>query len=253
MGLIGMLAGCQQKAPEAVARGNPPPKPPNCPHLPELANLRLKDGRIADVRIFRDGDETFYIPFSWFDFEAKRNNAGRDDPIEDYWNHFKGTGYVPDVHQVECPGVVHVGAFSYSTPLIMRRANASDAPPPNFSLQSEITQITFDHIYREGFYPLNRNGRKLVKEDIYPYVYSANVMIMVSSDHIANYQNFPYDDEYNKSPRDAGPIWESYKVRAIGSQKWQLWRESVTDLYLWLKTWPKDRDNDRIFELGVKK
>jgi hypothetical protein len=44
-----LMAGGQNTM--AISAENSPPKPPNCPDLPERKNLILADGSIADVRI----------------------------------------------------------------------------------------------------------------------------------------------------------------------------------------------------------
>ena len=102
MGLIAMLGGligCQQKTMELIAKENPPPKPPHCPDLLELASLRLKDGSIADVRILQSDEFKFYIPASWYKGHFPDSN-GRVTETD------IGV-YDPDLNEVECPGVVH--------------------------------------------------------------------------------------------------------------------------------------------------
>jgi len=253
-GVIAMIGGCDGKQ-QAPLHERPPPKPPNCPDLPELANLRLKDGRIADVRIFRDGDETFYIPFSWFEWDARQNPGqfARDGTWRSYWDMQRVGYYSYDIHEVECPGVVHEGAFEYTTPFVKIRKYTGDRDiPPNFSADAEIDQVRFYHIHPNRFYPVNPAGNPLVDQDLFLNFQSADVQIRMSKNVMATYQHFPLNEELLASPRGAGPTWEAYKKRAMSTEKWKVWRTSVMDLYQWLKTPPKDRDDDRIFHLGIK-
>ena len=236
---------------------NPPPEPPNCPPLPELANLRLKDGRIADVRIFRDGNTTFYIPFSWFEWEAKQ--GGSFAGIEEtgpagYWKMWSHIGE-PNVHEVECPGVVHVGAFSYATPMTSTKfVNTLRDQPPNFSREGEMMSVSFIHIFPERVYnPKTRMGFLLLDQNLELNVGTADGSVRVSKTHLAEFKGFPYDDEYKNSPRvGAGRIWDSYKVRTFASPRWRVWRRSVHEVFDWLTTPPKDRGNDREFKLGAE-
>ncbi len=105
VGFLGSLIGCQ-KAPvdDTSALENPPPKPPNCPDLPELKNVTLKDGSIADVRIVQFRDTKLYLPTKWmgrnFIDKAPRNDAGFIE--KEYLG-----GVNPDIHSLECPGTMH--------------------------------------------------------------------------------------------------------------------------------------------------
>jgi hypothetical protein len=264
LGLIASLGGCQQKAATSVvAKENPPPKPPNCPDLPELANLRLKDGSIADVRIFRDGDETFYIPFSWFEWQAKITpnmtvEVG-DGKYEDrsYWDSFRNGHYSSDVHQIECPGVVHSGEFGYTTPfvkiMIYDVANRDTRDiPPNFSADSQIDQVTFYKIRpdRLGHKLKIENGK--IDEDIDTYGLSNEAFIKVGKNHLAEYVF--HDREFSDfDDPGAGSARVAHQNKIMSSESWRLKRDSVLEFFNWLKTPPNDRDNDRKFKLGAPK
>ncbi|SEI99079.1 hypothetical protein SAMN05518849_102113 [Sphingobium sp. AP50] len=260
LGLVGAVSGLgacgrAQDTQQTARQDNPPPKPPNCPPLPELANLILKDGRIADVRIFRDGETTFYIPFNWFEWEAQR--AGGFAGIEEtgsagYWKMWSRIGQ-PNVHEVECPGTVHVGTFSYGINSIpqLNVNNIFDARP-NFA-KGNIGTIKFIHIYADRIYnPKTKVGFVLMDQDLHLDVNSAAATIQVGKLHLAEFKGFPLNDEMMNSPRGAGPTWESYKSRAFASSKWKAWRRSVQGLFDWLTTPPKDRDNNVAFKLGME-
>jgi predicted small lipoprotein YifL len=246
------LAGCGLKSEGTSYPENLPPKPPNCPELSELKNITLKDGSIVDVRIIRDGDETFYIPFSWFAWEASQT-----DP-EEYWNQLKssnpyrpGIGY--DIGPIACPGVVHEREFLYKTPYvkIMRFDIANKEPrdiPPNFSADGEIKEVTFRRIYpeRPGYKIKIQENR--IDEDIETFGLGHEAFIRVGKSHIASYRVYDVgDSEYG-----AGPEWDAFRARALSTESWRLKRDDVRELFNWLKTPPAKRDNDRIFKLGAE-
>lgn len=91
----------EMKAARENAALRPPPKPPNCPDLPLQKSLRLSDGKLADVRIFKFERTIYYIPPDWLNLGPKNYDAlGDVDRI--------ALGlFEPDLHRVECPGVVH--------------------------------------------------------------------------------------------------------------------------------------------------
>ena len=269
LGLIMGLEGCQKNSNQpAIVKENPPPKPPNCPNLPELANLQLKDGRIADVRIFRDGDETFYVPFSWFEWQARQtpfidmlDTNGHDSGGRTYWDSFRNGHYSFDVHQIECPGVVHVGEFNYDTPQIWPKTyNGNKVIPPNFSDDSEIDKLTFRHFdfdlrrtvnsgpIHESYMKLKSFGENLdVDNSGYPTMY-----IRFGNNIVVQAENYPLVDFINEQRSEYRGRGLAYKSAAMASERWRVWHNSIREFYAWLKTPPKDRDNDRIFTLGVK-
>src|SRR6476661_2574220 len=72
------LSGCDPPKKQQASVRKPPPRPPNCPHSPELKNITLSDGRIADVRIFDDEGQVIYVPFSWYRWELDHYSS--NDP-----------------------------------------------------------------------------------------------------------------------------------------------------------------------------
>ena len=237
-GLFASLTGCPKSVEqERAVAANPPPKPPNCPDLPELANLRLKDGSLADVRIFRDGDETFYVPFSWFQHWLK---------LHGHTPKRRNPNFRPDVEMIECPGVVHAGQFNFATPAVplTKRFEITGLVPPNFSTDSEIEKIMFRHIDLRDSNPEFENTNLILSNGF------ATVRVRMSKGIVATYKFFPLNEELRASPRGGGPTWEAYVSAAMASEKFNTWRGSVGEFYAWLKTPPKDRYNDRIFKLG---
>jgi hypothetical protein len=250
---------------DTSALQNPPPKPPNCPNLPELQNVTLKNGTIADVRIIRDGDDTFYIPFSWFEWEANQ----KSHPAK-YWKELKDsptlqiaadrkdirsstiTGY--DIERIECPGVVHEREFqSYKTPFVkIRIYDGERSIPPNFSVDSEIEQVTFYKIYpeRPGYKQKIEEGR--IDEDIETSGVGYEAYVRVGERHLARYPIYGVDKLLGVDSWGVGAEREAFRKRVMALESWRLKRDSVKEFFNWLKIPPKDRDNNRIFKLGAK-
>jgi hypothetical protein len=257
-GLLATLTGCNNGRPPQDGSqypANPPPKPPNCPVLPELKNIMLKDGTIADVRIIRDGDETFYIPFSWLAWEAKKTNKIHVEVSDDkyvfmpYWeaNNYGRGGY--DIMPVECPGVVHEREFKYTTPFVkIKRYDGERSIPPNFSADGEIDKVQFfpfsdntPFISRGKFF---KDGGDQIFEDSSV----TGAYVRVSNNYYAHYDFFT-GDQFRKGR--SGSDRRAFEQKVVESDDWRVTRNSVQQLFDWLKTPVKDRDNDRIFKLGA--
>lgn len=106
IGILGAFAsavGCK-KAPvdDTSALENPPPKLPNCPDLPELKNITLKDGTIVDVRIVKFGDTKMYFPKDIVESAFVDKQRFEGIVHTSYLKKFD-----PDIYAEECPGVVH--------------------------------------------------------------------------------------------------------------------------------------------------
>lgn len=91
----------QKETARQLAALRPPPKPPNCPDLPGLADLRVEKGQLVDVRIFRFAKTSYYIPSAWLRLRAP--TYGAVDGIDK----LDLGRFDPDLHEIECPGVVH--------------------------------------------------------------------------------------------------------------------------------------------------
>jgi hypothetical protein len=219
-GLLGMLTGCQDKVDYEDTRAleNPPPKPPNCPELPELKDITLKDGTIADVRIFKFMDRMFYIPTDSFGGKF----VDDDRSLNGGFIRKQNLGvWIPDEHALECPGVVHVAvsvkAIGYNLRIGFRDDWNRNAFP-----NSKVDQVRFfPNIYKAKTQV--RNGPKLdtnsADVEIYPRVFAT------------------YD-------------WP--KDRTINDPEWAWYRDSARELFDWLTTPPRLRDNNRKFAIGVK-
>jgi hypothetical protein len=108
----------------ATSAESSPPKPPNCPDLPERKNLILTDGSIADVRIVKVGPTNLYIPTSW----VQPYLLGE---IE---------AFVPELHQVECPGVIHALNLDRAPPL-MTLWSSKKGPLPTISPGEHVSML----------------------------------------------------------------------------------------------------------------
>jgi hypothetical protein len=262
VGMTAILAACDAPVAPVVAKeeipvyGIAPPKPPDCPDLPELANLRLKDGQIADVRIFRDGDETFYVPFSWLSWEAER---GRDYGhqgkhgvyfIHGFWEEMKTRRLDYQVHEIECPGVVHTGEFTYKTPHSLdggtppRYLDRGTHAPPNFTKwfgEKTIFIARFD-----SDHPWFSKPDRF--EDIFDGPGSRPTgAIRVNSIRWITFEYNLYEAFLSSGRSTGHPDWAPFKAGVLASDNWKLTKKAVLEFLAWLETPPKDRDNDRLF------
>ena len=208
----------------------PPPKPPHCPHSPELKNITLPDGTIADVRIFDDEGQVFYVPFSWYRWELDHYNS--NDPY-----HSLGR-YDPEVDSGECPGVIHRGNFSYATPLAdFGRGDI----PPNVARDSALYAVTFFKAGQRSKFVING-----VQEHLQGLGIAYEAFIHVGHHYYARYTIYP-----GGAPnREVGPEWERFRTKVMTSADWRQERHEVRELFNWLQTPPRARDNGRIFQLG---
>ena len=221
-----------------------PPMPPNCPDLPELQNLKLPDGQLVDVRIFRDGGETFYIPFSWLTWQRPTDFPVPGAP----WPSLAEKSSLNyTIEKIECPGVVHEGEFGFATPLVTRRSNAKSFVPPNFSDESGLDQI---RIIRED--ATNPYFRSLTSDDNFlrGNKGTGEAMIRASNTHWINYDYFVGRINPVGGAVESNPVWQTYRSEVRKSLEWIGTRQQVLGLYEWLKTYPKDRDNHHVFKLG---
>ena len=123
------------KSPVASIPDNPPPRPPNCPDLPERENLILADGSLADVRIVRIGAVNLYIPASWARPYFLVQDAASKVVIH------SSTILDPELHDVECPGVVHILSFDQSSPAITLWAGSTRRPLPGLAPEGDVSMV----------------------------------------------------------------------------------------------------------------
>lgn len=228
-----LLSGCNSANDSGSSDQNQPPKPPNCPKLPELENLRLKNGDIAKVFIIEADGVKFYVPISWY----KDRNKTYLDPLNSKDDSGNGV-YNISFDVSECPGIVHkfvseLNAFGLGWTFVVAPHNTDPFIMDNFSIKSKIDHLSFG---RPSIHQMKIYGKKyLEKESISYYSLgpSRTGIVVVPMHFVANY-NLPKEIKYQS------PEWYSY-------------RSSVIDFVDWLRTPPKDRDNSRIFELGVSK
>jgi hypothetical protein len=241
MGLLGAflsLLGCSGKSsydPWAGDRKtlNPPPAPPNCPQLPELANLKLQDGRIVDVRIIQVETIKLYVPHTWLpdlDFNYKYLRA-RPSP-----GSILGV-YDPDLHDVECPGIVHKFVsrrkfFDLGFSFVVRGPNGKSSILPNFSLDTKIDNLSIRRL--RGF-----DDPKYAT----PHMNEDAIVDWPTRDSTSAYINL--------APRGFVGIYPWPKRKPVGSAEWIKARTDVVALFDWLRTPPNRRHNDRIFKLGA--
>ena len=260
---------------EAAKLRNPPPKPPNCNDLPELADITLRDGSIAPVRIFRFHQTKLYIPDNWLDLEERlRNYKGEAEPPGPYRvGHFD-----PDLELIECPGVVHKitggGYIPARHPGIEISFRGRNGKEPWSNLLA-VTPSEIDSVYL--YWPKVpqadfRNIAGLVP-DFGHRPYQAQVGI--SSDVIGQFdwrrgeiskdtwnkaenERFTKNIGYRKTLSDD----ERVKVRwgpgawtdpPVGTPEWNRMVASVRELVQWLATPPRSRSAKFLKFLGDRR
>lgn len=238
LGALLTLAGCGDEPTFDAWAGdrkteNPPPKPPNCPLLPELSNLTRANGSIIDVRIIQIDDVKIYAPRNWNRW-TDSDAFARKYPTTD-----SDLGlFDPDIHAIECPGVIHKwvskrAMFDLGWRFVVRRSNDSPSIKPNFSLETKIDGF---RIIR----PMSVTNPKLASGDVFTdkFVDDGNDMtrganIVLIPNHLVGAYPWP-------------------KSKPVGSPEWNAARADVIELFEWLRMPPTMRDNDRVFKLGVR-
>jgi hypothetical protein len=244
MGLLGALltlVGCNEKGSYDEWAGdrktlNPPPKPPNCSNLPELTNVTREDGTIVDVRIIQIDDVLFYVPRNWLDRNLEFSYAFAST----YHNADSQLGvYDPDLHNVECPGVVHKfvskrNIFDLYFRFVLRRGNSEPWIMPNFTLETKAVSLSIHRPrgFDDPMYETPNINTEGIVEEFPNLAYSARIMLVPN--HLVGLYPWPKD-------------------KPVGSPDWKRTRADVIDLVKWLRTPPKMRDNERIFKLGADK
>ena len=217
-----MLTGCKSEPfyHDTSALENPPPKPPNCPNLPELENITLADGNIADVRVFWFIDRKFYIPSdslesAFIDDNRQLNGGFIEKNRLGVWR--------PDLHRIECPGVVHVAnsALALSYRLNDGRKNETKWYR-NASVRSEVNQVRFMSNVTNDTDNI-RKGPGIFKNTAYVRIYPS---VMAT-----------YSWPPNKDMSDSD---------------WAQSRDSARELFDWLTTPPRQRKNDHQFAIGIR-
>lgn len=240
MGLIGTLlslTGCgggHDRWEGDRSSENPPPKPPNCPSLPELANVTLAGGQVVDIRIIQIDDVKLYVPRSWIELDESANPAG----ILITPGSAVGR-YDPDLHKTECPGVVHRWVskrdmFDFGFRFVGRRGDEDPWILPNFTLDNKVDKLSIRR--PRGLEDPKLTAPDMFKEDIidWPTSDSTSAHIVVVPHHLVGVYPWP-------------------RSKPVGSPEWTRARADVIDLVDWLRILPTRRDNDRIFKLGVER
>lgn len=233
--LLGVLIGlssCGQTNDASQTAANQPATPPDCPDFPELKNVRLKDGSVADVRILTDGDLKFYIPASWF---VHVKGAGT---WEQRLSHLKGE-YDPEILEVECPGVIHrkvSGTVSILTPMV----HPSRDVPPNFSSGSKVTSVSFYKMLPrqtiDGYGPI---GLDRTVDQVVEHGRPGNPLYRAEAVIVA------VPNKLNATFRLPGGV-------KFGSPQYGALKDDVRELGSWIMTPPNHRENHKVFELGVR-
>lgn len=233
--VMSSVTACYQESGKSSSGEKSPPKPPNCPDLPEVRNLRMKSGRLADVRILQSDEFKYYIPTSWLrsSFIDRYRHLHHMDPKH-------GDYYWPQLNEVECPGVVHrhVGKeqpFGFMTPKIDRIHNFA---PSNISSDSALDSISF--------------GRMPAPDPRMPDPYKDRNSDRISQWNPRNSLDFPRAIIVLKKDKLTA-IYDLRRDEYLNSPRWISYRNVAIALNSWLLTPPRERDNNQIFQLGDPK
>jgi hypothetical protein len=221
MGLLSILLTACGKAPpreSTTALENPPHEPPNCPDLPELKNITLKDGAIADVRIVQFRLRKLYVPTEMMENDL----VDKMDRFDDFVPKHKLKRFIPDMHSNECAGIVHKfdKSNSIGSVLFLRKKDSERRLFKNMSEQSSIEML-----------------------GIYWTAKPAQDVWIKSNGGTAGVRIYIFDDIEG--------IYDIPDRHKKDSPEWNNYRSSIIDFVRWLATPPRERDNDRIFTLGA--
>ena len=242
VGLIGLLASLAwyaNKKPNYVDTRHlerPPPQPPHCPDLPELKNITLKNGAVADVRIVQFRNTKMYFPVDLVEsafIDGERDARGFIDshPVGKQYEGMAGGGaylrkFDPDIYSVECPGIVHHlvenGASLWPILLINDGPLRVDRPrAKNIKYSEDIGAIFFTSHMEPNSQNRAALGRFYAMRGFFNdnFVWRSELEVMVAGD-------------------------KQYISR------WQH-SKSINEFIIWLNTPPAKRDNDTIFTLKV--
>ncbi|TXN33167.1 hypothetical protein [Methylobacterium sp. WL19] len=119
----------------AAPAENPSLKPCNCADMPEDQNLILADGSLADVRIIQIGEVNLYIPTSWARPYFRMGEPGDTVIIP------SSTIFIPELLEVECPGLVHVLSLEQSSPAMTLWSGSRRRPLPGISPDGDVSIV----------------------------------------------------------------------------------------------------------------
>ena len=215
------LGGCESKPVWEDTRylERPPPQPPHCPDLPELNNITLKDGTIADVRIVQFRNTKMYFPADLVESAFIDETGVVGGKIIRFRHYLRK--YDPDIYSKECPGVVHLlvddDAVDANWPVI--EVNPSPVrvdklPAKNVSLEG------FPGVYFTSWIdpsPPRQRALNGVWTDRFVWRSKLRVMVAARKQDVGRWQN----------------------------------SKSLNEFIIWLSTPPTKRNNDTIFTLKV--
>lgn len=216
---VGLYIVSTPRAKENVRVERPPPRPPACAAISDL-DVRLGDRRLADVRVIRVRSTLLYVPSKWLlsDFVDKPANKTLRYESMELFN--------PDLHQTECPGVVHDLVLSGQTP----RHGSERGSVVAFYLSGDFAPVVIR----------GTNGRMqgfgvMVEATVMPGGLEKR---FPRSSSVGRYWVKPSADFFLAAP---GPIHASKQAR---------YTSELNDLGKWLMTKPAVRQNDRTFFTG---
>ena len=198
-----------------------PPTPPNCPDSMELDNITLPSGEIAEVRVIRDRKLTLYVPTNWFEgrfIEAPADRESRPSRIN---------RITPVISRNECPAVIHLNdgadesVFIFTLP---RTVEPITAMPSNLPYNGPMIRTA---IARVSDIKLSHRPNEQFADRIISWPTRENPSAYIAM----------RDGKY--LIRYAWPVDEP-----MGSKRWNSYREAAIEMFDWLTTPPRDRNNE---------
>jgi hypothetical protein len=228
--------------------------------------MRLKDGRLADVRIVEASDVRMYVPADWlaeyFIDAAKKANRGSLGLSRAFLGSFS-----PDLHEIECPGTVHrfsagetasrYGGFGFAVAQAGKSyglSHISPATPVKFiGVSARPAEIPLEDLRRsraawgeQASAPRGwrRIGRQSFLDDATDAPLERRCVVSEGnppSEMVA----------FRRFTATVG-LGFAFPAKTVEPDEWRTICNSLEPLFTWLTTAPARRDNNKTFMLGAK-
>lgn len=199
---------------------DPPPKPPDCPPLPDLDAIRRPDGTVTDVRIIEMRGTKLYVPTRWLTDSMVRRPVPGDIPYT--WNANFGR-FSPGIDPEECPAVVH-------------RLNEEREPfPLAFHFDRGEPGVPF--LFAEGPPQFGVGIGPVLKP------------VVEGVDPFLQYPEWPHA-LLGVVPDKIVMIYDWRGGLPVSPAAWSASRETMLSFARWLMTEPRRRDRNPVFRLS---
>lgn len=247
-----------------------------CPRN-EISDLTMPDGRTANVRILKVGDTLLYVPLEWLrassqlvrgeqlvsDRERKSGEASKS----------ARTAFRPEIHEFECPGIVHTASNDISgyneIRLFFRKVSSGEFSSPLISQASLVDAVYITN----GGSGAGANSQLMANDEDWSSILNAQASPRNGQGWHRVDANTFIDNSDNKD--DLNP-WFIARTRHVGGasasqwvlpdvmlrynapieeadlSRWRSLRPSIRRLGEWLATPPAHRENQKTFLLGER-